>query len=664
MLVNFFQLISPRSIKDVLHCDSSDLDSVDSDFSSSTHSFDKSLRPECRRHSSTYQSGNAYDVPAQFRPDYRPNIRNVPIKIEAFSKSPTAIGGPSKVSKSSTQFGYNRSPSNVSEEEVNCYESPSLPKTFRSSIGNIRPAEFPDLSSDIVKEKSGTFHGINGQGSRGSPLAASSFSHAFSNVDVRRSNENDASLGSCLPKSVLISESIESSPVVNLLERSGSGAQSDLYDVPSSSRTTVDLNSYDTPSNSYPLRGGRALPRAGVAFYPVTSQMNHPNFNRTVAPTASTNRPDLVNSPIEDGSTSLADYSNLHADALVFYEQFKSCVNGLVAEHLPNVAKSPSEWSVHFLVVKCSKALEVLHQLVNAVKRSVQSVPLQERKDLVTNQAELVKRYYPLFPALESSLKLMQDVFKSCDQKSQSISDRCSSLSQFVGIGRQVLEQLRFMLALNSTSEFSCQPKKLSLESSQSTGPTNEASITSDALSMFDDYDFVENVLPSKADGRSNEILNPSLVAKATLDSDIARLCANLDEDSLEILRFYSPQINNHIQCLSNFVDDFLSTIENNQPPRIFIGQIKFVVLAAHKLVYIGDSIALCVSSPDLRWATSERANKLCENLRSCVRLAKMAAQNFPAIADVQAMIRGVVTVSTSAQLLRLLVDGCLGFTE
>ncbi|CDW57382.1 DUF3513 domain containing protein [Trichuris trichiura] len=617
---------------------------------------------------SNYQAGNAYDVPAQFRADYRPNIRNVPIKIEAFSKSPTAIGGPSKVSKSSIQFGYNRSPSSVSEEEVSCYESPSLPKTFRSSIGNIQPAEFPDMNSGIVKEKSGTFRGINGQVSHGTFLAASSFPHAFSNIDVRRPSENDASLESCLPKSAVFGEPIESSVVVNLLERSGSEAQNDLYDVPSSSRTTADSNSYDTPSNSGPLRGGGALLRAGIAFYPVTPQTNHPNFNRRVTPTASANSRDLDNirhnSPIEDGSISPVDYSNLHADTLDLYKQFKSCVNGLVAEHLPNCAKSPSEWSVHFLVVKCSKALEVLHQLVNAVKRAVQSISLQERRELPTNEAELVKCYYPLFPALESSLKLMQEVFKSCDQKSQSISDRCSSLSQFVGIARQVLEQLRFMLALNSTSEFSCQPKKLSLGSSQPAGRTNEASNTSDALSMFDDYDFVENVLPSKANERSNDMLSPSSISKAALDIDIAQLCANLDEDSLEILRFYSPQINNHIQCLSNFVDEFLSAIENNQPPRIFIGQIKFVVLAAHKLVYIGDSIALCVGSPDLRWATSERANKLCENLRSCVRLAKMAAQNFPAIADVQAMIRGVVTVSTSAQLLRLLVDGCLGFTE
>uniref|UniRef100_A0A5S6QEH3 CAS_C domain-containing protein n=1 Tax=Trichuris muris TaxID=70415 RepID=A0A5S6QEH3_TRIMR len=646
------ELASPRGIKDVLHCDSSDLDSVDSEFSSSTHSFDKSLRTEFSRHSPAYQSGSAYDVPAQFRLDYKPNVRNVPIKIEAYNKASAFVDTSSKISNSSIKpFDYGHIPSNMSEKEVNYYESPSAPTSIRSSVKNIkRTAAFPVMDLDTVKGKNGILHGINDRISHGNSFAAP-FAHAYGNVEGRRSGENESTLGPYVSKTVPLSEPLENNSAVNLLERNGSGGQRDLYDVPSSSRTTVDTDSYDTPSNSNPLRGGVALPRSEIKFRPIALQVNHVDLNRKTAPTGSLTHRDQGSirhgSPVENGSISSAGTSNLHAGVLVLYEQFKTCINGLVAEHLPNVAKSPSEWSVQFLVIKC-----------------VRPIHSHENKDLLTNQADLVKAHYPMLPALESSLKLMQDVFKSCDQRSQNVTDRCSSLSQFVGIGRQVLEQLRFMLVPNSVGDYSDRPKCLSLGNSQLTDSVSEASNPSETLSMFDDYDFVENVLPSKAHEKTNEMVGQSLAVKTSLDSDVVRLCTNLDEDSLEILKFYSPQISNHIQCLSSFVDDFLSTIENNQPPRVFIGQIKFVVLAAHKLVYIADSIALCVNSPDLRWATSERANKLCEDLRCCVRLAKMAAQNFPAIGDVQAMIKGVMTVSTSAQQLRLLVDGCLGLTE
>ncbi|KRX91576.1 Breast cancer anti-estrogen resistance protein 1, partial [Trichinella pseudospiralis] len=150
-------------------------------------------------------------------------------------------------------------------------------------------------------------------------------------------------------------------------------------------------------------------------------------------------------------------------------------------------------------------------------------------------------------------------------------------------------------------------------------------------------YDFVENV------SEMNRSQNSAL-----------------DVDDRRILRFYSTQIDSHIQCLSSAIDDFLAAVENNQPPRSFIGLGKLVILAAHKLVYIGDNIAQCVHSRSVQLIVREHADRLCDVLRSCVASTKLAAQNYPAIPSIQAMISSVVAVSQSAQQLRLFVNSAL----
>ncbi|KRX46914.1 Breast cancer anti-estrogen resistance protein 1 [Trichinella murrelli] len=131
----------------------------------------------------------------------------------------------------------------------------------------------------------------------------------------------------------------------------------------------------------------------------------------------------------------------------------------------------------------------------------------------------------------------------------------------------------------------------------------------------------------------------------------------SLDVDDRRLLRFYSSQIDSHIHCLSSAINDFLAAVENNQPPRSFIGLGKLVILAAHKLVYIGDNIAQCVHSRSVQLIVTEHADRLCDVLRACVASTKLAAQNYPAIPSIQAMISSVVAVSQSAQQLRLFVN-------
>jgi len=130
-----------------------------------------------------------------------------------------------------------------------------------------------------------------------------------------------------------------------------------------------------------------------------------------------------------------------------------------------------------------------------------------------------------------------------------------------------------------------------------------------------------------------------------------------LPAEDVQILQFYSPQVENHIACLSNAIDDFLLAVEQNQPPKVFVGHSKFVILGAHKLVYIGDSVAQCIQRRELGEKVKQCADHLCEVLKYCVTATKQAALQYPSVPCVQAMVDSMVNVSHAAYELKLLIQ-------
>lgn len=71
-------------------------------------------------------------------------------------------------------------------------------------------------------------------------------------------------------------------------------------------------------------------------------------------------------------------------------------------------------------------------------------------------------------------------------------------------------------------------------------------------------------------------------------------------EDS-ELLSFYSSQSLAHLSCLADAVDVLFSSVKGNQPPRIFVARGKSLIVTAHKLVFIGDTLSRLLTSADLR---------------------------------------------------------------
>ena len=126
-----------------------------------------------------------------------------------------------------------------------------------------------------------------------------------------------------------------------------------------------------------------------------------------------------------------------------------------------------------------------------------------------------------------------------------------------------------------------------------------------------------------------------------------------LDANDRQVLQFYGNQADLHIQHLNTAIDAFFLTIEENQPPKVFIAHSKFVILSAHKLVFIGDTVHRNVVNTEVRTRVLNSSNALCDGMKNTVAAAKRAAIQFPSVTAVQAMVDSFAAISHLASNLR-----------
>ncbi|KAK5875767.1 hypothetical protein CesoFtcFv8_026811 [Champsocephalus esox] len=119
-------------------------------------------------------------------------------------------------------------------------------------------------------------------------------------------------------------------------------------------------------------------------------------------------------------------------------------------------------------------------------------------------------------------------------------------------------------------------------------------------------------------------------------------------EDS-ELLSFYSSQSLAHLSCLADAIDVLFSSVQGNQPPRIFVARGKSLIVTAHKLVFIGDTLSRLLSSADLRAKITTSGGRLCQALKTVVVATKGAAQNYPSVPATQEMVDRVAELSQQA---------------
>ncbi|XP_051922141.1 embryonal Fyn-associated substrate [Hippocampus zosterae] len=119
-------------------------------------------------------------------------------------------------------------------------------------------------------------------------------------------------------------------------------------------------------------------------------------------------------------------------------------------------------------------------------------------------------------------------------------------------------------------------------------------------------------------------------------------------EDS-ELLRFYSSQSLAHLSCLADAIDVLFASVRGNQPPRVFVARGKSLIVTAHKLVFIGDTLSRLLTSGDLRAKITTSGGRLCQALKAVVVATKGAAQNYPSVSASQEMVDRVAELSQQA---------------
>uniref|UniRef100_A0A9J2PT45 CAS family C-terminal domain-containing protein n=1 Tax=Ascaris lumbricoides TaxID=6252 RepID=A0A9J2PT45_ASCLU len=152
-------------------------------------------------------------------------------------------------------------------------------------------------------------------------------------------------------------------------------------------------------------------------------------------------------------------------------------------------------------------------------------------------------------------------------------------------------------------------------------------SVISDRDSLYQDYALAgeeSSTMPRRR-------LMTSVPPTPQLSSEVVNA---LSEEDRQLLRFYSPQLDTHTEFLSKAIEEFLTVVEEQLPPREFVQKGKLVctdliILAAHKLIYIGDSIAQCVMAQTLSIEVRRAADRLCCVLKNCVQATKLAADQI-----------------------------------
>ncbi|KAM9331236.1 embryonal Fyn-associated substrate [Gastrophryne carolinensis] len=124
--------------------------------------------------------------------------------------------------------------------------------------------------------------------------------------------------------------------------------------------------------------------------------------------------------------------------------------------------------------------------------------------------------------------------------------------------------------------------------------------------------------------------------------------CPEPSEDDCHLLHFYATQSHGHLQTLQACMDTFLGCA-SSQPPRVFVGHGKQLVIAAHKLVFIGDTLGRLLSCPQLQAKITGEGGALCQALKEVVLATKEAAALYPSPAALKAMAASVSVLCTCA---------------
>ncbi|XP_052502938.1 embryonal Fyn-associated substrate isoform X1 [Budorcas taxicolor] len=122
-----------------------------------------------------------------------------------------------------------------------------------------------------------------------------------------------------------------------------------------------------------------------------------------------------------------------------------------------------------------------------------------------------------------------------------------------------------------------------------------------------------------------------------------------LPTGDLQLLHFYAGQCRGHYSTLQAAVAALMSSTQAKQPPRLFVPHGKRVLVAAHRLVFVGDTLGRLAASAPLRAQVGAAGTALGQALRATVLAIKGAALGYPSSPAAQEMAQCVADLAGRA---------------
>ncbi|XP_075978459.1 serine_rich_CAS and FAT-like_CAS_C domain-containing protein p130CAS isoform X2 [Anticarsia gemmatalis] len=146
-----------------------------------------------------------------------------------------------------------------------------------------------------------------------------------------------------------------------------------------------------------------------------------------------------------------------------------------------------------------------------------------------------------------------------------------------------------------------------------------------------------------------------ALVRDADHAGEVSAVAAatRLPADDRQLAAFYAAQAATYGAHLATAVEAFLRTIEMGQPPDVFLAHGKFVVLSAHRIVHVGDTVHRSAQHAGLKTQALRCSDALSDALAATVAKTKAAAQQFPCASAVGDMAEAAKALAARAQELR-----------
>lgn len=186
---------------------------------------------------------------------------------------------------------------------------------------------------------------------------------------------------------------------------------------------------------------------------------------------------------------------------------------------------------------------------------------------------------------------------------------------------------------------------------SDSPGQHNEY----EGIPMAEDYDYVHLKGLDKAQGSRPE--DKTLPGDPELEQGLPEQQEApspgeplvLPSEDIELLHFYAEQCQSHYSTLQTAVAALLSSTRANQPPSLFVPHGKRVVVAAHRLVFVGDTLGRLAASAPLRAQVGAVGTSLGQALRATVLAVKGAVLGYPSGPAAQEMAQCVAELAGRA---------------